>query len=64
MQGQLTPQKQKEYRAVLTKLRAMEERHQQARSKGERQLLEIVRWVLGQWQGNNQAILESHTAGK
>lgn len=63
-QGQLTPQKQKEYRAVLTKLRAMEERHQQARSKGERQLLEIVRWVLGQWQGNNQAILESHTAGK
>lgn len=57
-QGALTPKKRDEYRAALTKLQAMEERHREATSEGERQLLRIAQWVLAQWEGDNQAILE------
>jgi hypothetical protein len=57
-QGTLGPKKRDEYRAALTKLRAMEERHRAAKSEGEGQLHRIVRWVLGQWQGDNRTILE------
>lgn len=62
-QGRLTPQKQAEYRAALTKLKTMEERHREVRSEGKRQLLHIVRWVLRQWEGDNQAVLESQRTG-
>jgi hypothetical protein len=57
-QGRLTPQKQGEYRAALVKLRAMEERHREAKSEGEQQLHRIASWVLRQWEGENQALLE------
>jgi len=56
--GRLTPQKQDEYRAALVKVQAMEKRHREARSEGERQLLRIDRWVLRQWEGENQVLLE------
>jgi hypothetical protein len=57
-QRALTPQKQREYRAALAKLRGMDERHREARSEGEQRLLQIVRWVLSQWEGENQILLE------
>ena len=57
-QGTLTPKKRDEYRAALIKLKVMEVWHREAKSEGERQLHRIVRWVLDQWQGDNQAILE------
>jgi len=57
-QGQLTPEKRAEYRAVVTRLQAIEERHREARGEGQRRLLEITRWVLGQWTADNRAILE------
>jgi hypothetical protein len=57
-QGALTPAKQTEYRASLSKLRAIADRHQEARTAGERQLARIAQWVLSQWEGNNRAILE------
>lgn len=57
-QGRLSPEKWNEYKAALAKLRAMEERHREARSEGERELLQLARWVLRQWEGENQALLE------
>lgn len=57
-QGRLTPQKRGEYRAALTRVRAIEARLREARSEGERQLHRIVRWVLAQWVGENRALLE------
>lgn len=57
-QGMLTSVKQEEYRGALSRLRAIEERHRQAQVEGERQLLRIAQWVLGQWQGENRALLE------
>ena len=58
VQGTLTSEKRDEYRATLTKLRAIVERHREATSEGERQLLQIARWVLTQWTPENQALLE------
>ena len=58
VQGTLTSEKRDEYRATLTKLRAIVERHREAKSEGERQLLQIARWVLAQWTSENQALLE------
>jgi hypothetical protein len=57
-QGTLTLQKQAEYRATLGKLSRIEQRHREPRSDGERQLLAIARWVLGQWKGQNEALLK------
>ena len=45
VQGILTSDKRDEYQATLTKPRAIDKRHQEAKSQGERQLLQIVRWV-------------------
>ena len=58
VQGMLTSEKRDEYRATLTKLRAIVERHREATSEGERQLLQIARWVLTQWTPENQNLLE------
>jgi hypothetical protein len=57
-QGSLTPQKQTEYKAALAKLGAIEEHHREPRTEGERQLLAIIRWVVGQWRGQNEALLK------
>ena len=57
-QGTLTSEKRDEYRATLTKLRAIVERHREATSEGERQLLQIARWVLAQWNPENQTLVE------
>lgn len=42
----------------MIKLKVMEVWHREAKSEGERQLHRIVQWVLGQWEGDNRAILE------
>lgn len=57
-QGRLTVQKRGEYRAALAGLRAMHQRHRDARSEGQRELLRIAQWVLKQWEGGAERILE------
>jgi hypothetical protein len=57
-QGGLVPEKRAEYKAALERLRALEERHQQPGSDGERHLLQIAQWVLRQWEGRDWALLE------
>lgn len=56
--GGLSPQKRADYRAALGRLRAIEDRHREPMSDGERELLRAVRWVLGRWEGGNRALLE------
>ncbi len=57
-QGTLTPQKQAEYRAALVKIQVMEKRHREEKSEGGRQLHRIAQWVLGEWKGQNEALLK------
>jgi len=57
-QGVLTPAKRNEYRATLAKLRGIADRHREAQTAGERQLVRIAKWVLSQWEKDNRAILE------
>lgn len=56
-QGVLTLAKQTDYGASLSKLRAIADRHPEARTAAERQLARIAQWVLSQWEGDSRAIL-------
>src|SRR5947209_14392924 len=47
----LTPTKRADYRAALDRLRAIERRHREPRSNGEKELGRIASWVLQQWKG-------------
>jgi hypothetical protein len=47
--GALTPQRRAAYRAEREKLEAIESRHREPESEGERELLRIARWALKQW---------------
>ena len=47
--GELTPEKKAEYRAALDRLRAVERRHNEPKSEGERELHRIAAWVLDRW---------------
>ncbi|WP_165227487.1 hypothetical protein [Aquisphaera insulae] len=47
--GELSARKQADYRAALGRLRAIERRHREPRSPGERELARIARWVLDRW---------------
>ena len=47
--GELTPEKRAEYRAALDRLRAIERRHREPKSDGEKELHRIARWVLDRW---------------
>ncbi len=49
--GEWTPPRQAELRAALDRLRAIAGRHREPGPDGERELLGIVRWVLGRWEG-------------
>ena len=51
--GDLTPKKRGEYRAALDRLRAIEGRHREPRSDGEKELHRIARWVLDRWADEN-----------
>lgn len=56
--GELTPQKQAEYRTALDRLRAVESRHREPRSDGERELRRIALWVLDRWGDEERTMLE------
>jgi hypothetical protein len=56
-QGDLSPEKRDAYRKMLHQLRAIEGRHPEPRSDGEKQLHRITRWVLDRWQGVNNNLL-------
>ena len=53
-QGTLTPQKRAEYRAALDRLRAIEARHREPKSDGEKELHRVAQWVVDRWQGRRQ----------
>jgi hypothetical protein len=57
-QGELTPQKRDHYRAALDRLRAIEARHREPHSDGEKVLHRIARWVLDRWEGEEGKLLE------
>jgi hypothetical protein len=57
-QGKLTPPKRAEYRAALDRLRAIETRHRDPKSDGERELRRIARWVLDRWEGGGDRLLD------
>lgn len=56
-QGSLTPQQRDEYREALGRVAAIESRHRDPKSDGERELLRIARWVLDQWKGEDRKLL-------
>jgi hypothetical protein len=56
-QGKLTPQKSAEYRTALERLRAIERRHREPKSDGEKELRRIAVWVLNRWSEENRKLL-------
>jgi Hypothetical glycosyl hydrolase 6 len=58
VRGELTPAKRDGYRRALDGLREVERRHREPKSKGERELNRIARWVLDQWDRENRRLLE------
>ncbi|QDV33737.1 hypothetical protein [Tautonia plasticadhaerens] len=56
--GELTAEKRAEYRAALDRLRAIEGRHREPRSEGERELHRVAEWVVGRWAGEERLLLE------
>lgn len=57
--GELTATRKAEYRAALDRTRAIEERHREPRSDGERALQRIAGWVLDQWSVSDRRLLEA-----
>ncbi|MDG3007887.1 hypothetical protein [Paludisphaera mucosa] len=54
---ELTAARRAELRAGLDRLRALETRHREPKSGGERELLRIARWVLDRWDGPEGKLL-------
>ena len=62
LRGDLSPKKRVEYREALDRLRAVEGRHREPGSEGEKELHRIARWVLDRWEDqNDQKLLFSPT---
>jgi hypothetical protein len=57
--GELTTQKRPEYRAALDRIRAIERRHREPRSKDEGELRRIAGWVLDRWEGEAGKLLDA-----
>jgi hypothetical protein len=57
--GNLSSSKRVEYREALDRLRAVEGRHREPKSEGEKELRRISRWVLDRWQGINNNVLNA-----
>ena len=55
--GELTTVKRDEYRKALDGLREVEQRRQPSKSNGEKELCRIARWVLDEWEGENDTLL-------
>ena len=56
--GELTTKTKAEARAALDRLWAIERRHRESRSGGERELHRIARWVLDRWSEEDRRLLE------
>ncbi len=56
--GELTPERRSEYRKVLDQVREVDRRHREPKSKSERELYRIARWVLDRWEGKSGILLE------
>ena len=56
--GVLTPRKKADYRATLEHLRAIEGRHGEPKTDGEKELHRITRWVLDRWEGEDGKLLD------
>jgi hypothetical protein len=57
-QGTLTPRKRAEYRAALDRLRAIDERHREPSTGGERELQRVARWVVDRWRNDDGLLRE------
>ncbi|SIN93703.1 hypothetical protein SAMN05444166_1692 [Singulisphaera sp. GP187] len=57
--GTMTPAKRGEYRAALDRLQAIEARHREPKSNGEREPHYIARWVLDRWGDEDRKLLEA-----
>lgn len=57
--GELSAVKRDKYRRALDRLRAVEARHREPRSDGEKELHRITCWVLDQWTQEDQKLLVS-----
>ena len=55
--GELTAAKRDGYRKTLGQLRAIERRHREPRSEGEKELHRISRWVLDRWHSLDSSLL-------
>lgn len=58
-QVELPPSRRAEIRADLDRLQAIASRHADPKSDGERELLRVVRWVLGLWGPEERKLLEA-----
>jgi hypothetical protein len=56
--GELTTTNKAEYRAILDRLRAIEQRNRDRKSDGEKELQRIAAWVLDQWPDGLLRLLE------
>jgi hypothetical protein len=60
--GDLSPKKQNGYREAIDRLRAIERRHREPMSEGEKELHRVSRWVLDRWkEEKDQMLLSSPT---
>jgi hypothetical protein len=55
--GDLSQKKRGEYLEALDRLRAIEGRHREPRSEGEKELRRITRWVLDRWHSLDSSLL-------
>jgi hypothetical protein len=56
--GELTAARRAEYRAALDRLRALEARHREPVSDGERDLFRIAGWAIDRWRGEDGLLRE------
>ena len=56
--GDLAPRRRRDYRAALDRLRAIEGRHRESKSDGEKELGRVARWVTDQWRGEDRLLRE------
>ncbi len=56
--GALGEQKRADYRESLNPVREIARRHARLVAAGERAMLEIARWILAQWEGENARFLQ------
>jgi hypothetical protein len=56
-QGALRPEQRAEYWTALDRLRAVEGRHREPKSDGQRELHRITHWVLDQWGDEQEKLL-------